>query len=300
MNSEFTLKKVAVFLLLGVALFAIPITVYLAQREQDTRSNANIVPEDSVVAVINGKQITKAQVRVVAEESNEPGDVSSDELKNALLVIEEREILDNAVNTLGIQLDQAWVDELVAEGYSQNEAKYQVLKNQVKLKAVKSRSALTVQFWNTPEAGLANLTEAERDASAKQLSDGKAALNEAETGLVRGDDPLAIGDGLISKYESLKPVLAVNGVILNGLSSSERDAASHPQVYEFGDSGLDQETQAELFKLAINDVGVVTDTTTNRGGIVFKVITANDTGADTYEQWYTKQKSSLVQNLNLL
>ncbi len=300
MNSEFTLKKVAVFLLLGVALFAIPITVYLAQREQDTRSNANVIPEDTVVAVINGKQITKAQVRVVAEESNEPGDVTSEVLKNALLVIEEREILDNAVNTLGIELDQAWVDELVAEGYSQNEARYQVLKNQVKLKAVKSRSALTVQFWNTPEAGLANLTEAERDTSKKQLSDGIAALNEAETGFVGGDDPLEIGDALISKYESLKPVLAVNGVILNGLSVSERDAAGHPQIYEFGDSGLDQETQVELFKLAINDVDVVTDTTTNRGGIVFKVITANDTGASTYDQWYTQQKASLVQDLTLL
>ena len=300
MNSEFTLKKVAVFLLLGVALFAIPITVYLAQREQDTRSNANVIPEDTVVAVINGKQITKAQVRVVAEESSEPVDVTSDVLKNALLVIEEREILDNAVNTLGIELDQAWVDELVAEGYSQNEARYQVLKNQVKLKAVKSRSALTVQFWNTPEAGLANLTEAERDTSKKQLSDGIAALNEAETGFVRGDDPLEIGDALISKYESLKPVLAVNGVILNGLSASERDAASHPQIYEFGDSGLDQETQAALFKLAINDVEVVSDTSTNRGGTVFKVVSANDDGADTFDEWYTQQKASLVQDLKLL
>ncbi len=300
MNSEFTLKKVAVFLLLGLALFAIPITVYVAQRQQDTRTRANVVSDDTVVAVVNGKQITKAQVRAVAEETNRPEDVTSDHLKSALLVIEEREILDNAVNTLGIELDSSWVSELTAEGYSENEAKYQVLKNQVVLKAVKSRAALTVQFWNTPEAGLANLTDAEKDTTRKQLSDGTAALSEAETALVRGDDPLEIGDSLIAKYESLKPVLAVNGVIVDGLSTSERDAASHPQVYQFGDSGLDQETQDALFGMQVNDVEIVADTSTNRGGIAFKVISVNDTGASTYDEWYAQQKSSLVQNLNLL
>ncbi|MBP9717069.1 MAG: hypothetical protein KBD51_03970 [Candidatus Levybacteria bacterium] len=300
MNSEFTLKKVAVFLLLGVALFAIPITVFLAQREQDTRSSANVVSEDTVVAVINGKQITKAAVRAVAEESNKPADVTPDSLKDALLVIEEREILENAVNTLGIQLDSAWVGELTAEGYSENEARYQVLKNQIIIKAVKSRSALTVQFWNTPEAGFANLTAVEKEVSEKQLSDGIAALSEAETSLVRGDNPIEIGDALIAKYESLKPVLAVNGVIVEGLNNSERDAASHPQIYQFGDSGLDQEAQSALFEMGVNDVETITDTPTNRGGIVFKVISANDTGAATYDEWYTQQKSSLVQNLNLL
>lgn len=300
MNNEFTLKKVAVFLLLGVVLFAIPITVFLAQRQQDTRSRASVVSEDTVVAVINGKQITKAQVRTIAEESNKPADVTAEHLKSALLVIEEREILDNAMNTLDIELDSSWVDELVGEGYLENEAKYQVLKNQVTLKAVKSRSAYTVQFWNTPEAGFANLTATEKEVSKKQLSDGTAALSEAETSLVRGDNPIEIGDALIAKYESLKPVLAVNGVIVDGLSNSERDAASHPQIYQFGDSGLDQETQTALFGMKVNDVETVTDTPTNRGGIVFKVISGNDTGAATYDEWYTQQKSSLVQNLNLL
>ena len=300
MNSEFTLKKVAVFLLLGVALFVIPITVYLAQREQDTRSSANVASEDTVVAVINGKQITKAAVRAVAEESNNPSDVTSDHLKNALLVIEEREILDNPVNALGIQLDTSWVDELVSDGYSQNEARYQVLKNQVTLKAVKSRAALTVQFWNTPESGLKGLTNKEKENSRKQLSDGTGALSEAEAGLVRGDDVLSIGDALISKYESLKPVLAVNGVIINGLSSSERDSSSHPQIFQFGDSGLDKETQNALFGMQANDVRVVKNTLTNRGGIVFKVVSVNDTGSATYDKWYTQQKTSLVQNLNVL
>lgn len=300
MNSDFTLKKVAVFLLLGLVLFAIPLTVYLAQRQQNTKSRANVVSEDTVVALINGKQITKAQVREVAEESNHPEDVTSDILKNALLVIEEREILDNAKNKLGIEIDSSWVDELIDEGYTEEEAKYQVLKNQVILKAVKSRSALTIQFWNTPEAGFANLTNAEKELARKQLSDGNAALSEAETAFVRGDDPLEIGESLIEKYESLDPVLAVNGVLISGLSNSERDAVSHPQIYQFGDSGLDQETQSALFKMKEKEVGIVSNTATNRGGIVFKVVTANDTGANTYDQWYTQQKSSLVQNLNLL
>ena len=165
---------------------------------------------------------------------------------------------------------------------------------------MKSRSAVTIQFWNTPQTGLASLTNAEKEASEKQLSDGIAALSEAEAALVRGDNPLEIGDSLVNKYESLRPVLAVNGVIVDSLSASERDSSSHPQIYQLGDSGLDRETQAELFGMQVNDVEIVSDTSTNRGGIAFKVVSANETGAATYDEWYTQQKSSLVQNLNIL
>lgn len=300
MNTEFTLKKVAAFLLLAIVIVAVPLTVYLAQRQQNTQSKAAVVSEDTVVAIINGKQITKAQVRIVADESNLSADVTADSLKTALAVIEEREILDNAMNTLGIKLDTDWVSELVLDGYSEQDAKYQVLRNQITVKAVKSRSALTVQFWNTPESGIANLTKQEKEDSEKQLSDGIPALSQAETGLTRGDDVLEVGDAILEKYESLKPVLAVNGLILNGLGETERISVAHPQIYPFGDSGLDAESKTALFELKANDIKTVTDTSTNRGGIVFKVITANDTGVNTYEEWYAQQKTSLVQNLNIL
>lgn len=290
----------AVLLLLGVALVAIPLTVYLAQRQQNTQSNASVVSESTVVAVINGKQIKKSDLRKVAEETNKPADITDQLLKDALLVIEEREILDNAEKTLGIELNTSWVEELVDEGYSEKDAKYQVLKNQITIKAVKSRSALTVQFWNTPESGLTGLTEKEKEDSSKQLSDGLAALAQAETGFTRGDEMLEISDAILDKYESLKPVLAVNGVLLNGIGESERISANHPQIFQLGDSGLDTESQTALFALKKDDVGIVKNTSTNRGGIVFKVISANDTGENTFDAWYAKQKTLLVQNLGVL
>lgn len=300
MIRDFKLKKVAIIFVLALIVFAIPITVYFAQQQQNTQSSASVVSEDTVVATINGKQIKKADLRLVAQEQYEAVDVDDQALKDALVTIEERAILDQAAVDFGIQLDTAWVDELVSNGTPEKVAKYQVLKNQVALKAVKNREAMTVSFWNTPVAGLNSLTQEEKDASEKQLTDGLKALDEAENGFNSGKDVLQIGDTLLSKYDSLRPVLAVNGVILNGLSDSDRVASMHPQVYEFGNSGLDRETQDAVFGLNVNDVKLISNSASNRGGIVFKVVSSNDTGANTYEEWFAQQKSSMVQELNVL
>lgn len=300
MIRDFKLKKVAIIFVLALIVFAIPITVYFAQQQQNTQSSASVVSEDTVVATINGKQIKKADLRLVAQEQYEAVDVDDQALKDALVTIEERAILDQAAVDFGIQLDTAWVDELVSNGTPEKVAKYQVLKNQVALKAVKNREAMTVSFWNTPVAGLNSLTQEEKDASEKQLTDGLKALDEAENGFNSGKDVLQIGDTLLSKYDSLRPVLAVNGVILNGLSDSDRVASMHPQVYEFGNSGLDRETQDAVFGLNVNDVKLISNSASNRGGIVFKVVSTNDNGANTYEEWFAQQKSSMVQELNVL
>ncbi len=300
MIRDFKLKKVAIIFVLALIVFAIPITVYFAQQQQNTQSSASIVSEDTVVATINGKQIKKSDLRLVAQEQYEAVDVDDQALKDALITIEERAILDQAAVDFGIQLDTAWVDELVSNGTPEKVAKYQVLKNQVALKAVKNREAMTVSFWNTPVAGLNSLTQEEKDASEKQLTDGLKALDEAENGFNSGKDVLQIGDTLLSKYDSLRPVLAVNGVILNGLSDSDRVASMHPQVYEFGNSGLDRETQDAVFGLNVNDVKLISNSASNRGGIVFKVVSSNDNGANTYEEWFAQQKSSMVQELNVL
>lgn len=296
---EITRKRLFLFGSFIVVMLAIPITVYLSQQRQDQRSQASEVPDSTVVAVINGEQITKGDVRNVAEEQYKPEDVSAQALKTALMTIAERAILEYAASEYDIEIDQEWVDELTADGYSENEAYYQVLKNQVILKAVKSRSAYTIQFWNTPESGLNSLSQEEKSLSAKQLQDGIPALSEAETALSE-KDVLEIGDNLLRKYPSLESVLAVNGYILYDLTESERIIAKRPQVYQLGDLGLDNESKSVLLGIEENGVGKVTGTETNRGGIVFKVISKNDTGAETYDVWYEAKKAELVDDLGIL
>lgn len=300
MSNEYSLKKVMVFVIFIVALVAIPLTVYLAQRQQESRSRASVVGEDAVVAVIDGVQITKAQVRKVAEENYAPGAVDAQALKDALDILSERRILDKAAKELGIKVDQDKANNLLDQEFSTTDAHYEALRDQVRSKVVKGREAVSIAFWNPPTKGSDSLTAEEKTAAAKQLTEGTAALAEAETRMKAGEDVFDIADSLLAKYPSLAPVLAVNGYVLDILDDSERELASHPRMYEFGDSGLDPETLESLFALELDEITRITDTSTNRGGVVFKLISANDAGAVTYGQWLEGQKTSLVQNLSVL
>ncbi len=301
MNNEYPLKKVAFFILFLIALFAIPLTVYLVQRQQETRSRATQVSEDSVAVVIDGQQYTKADVRKIAEEQNDPTVVDSQALKDALGVLEERKILDKAAADLGIQIDSAKVEAFKRDDYSENEAHYEVLKNQVILSAVKSRETLSIEFWNPPASGLADLTAQEKSDAGKQLSDGVPALIEAENRLKAGEDIINIGNSLLTKYPSLKDVLAVNGNILDSLSSDEKLVAQQPVVYEFGDSSLDETTLNALFAMNVDEVKRVTNTESNKGGTVLKLVSkGKEDGAKSYQDWLDQQKSSLVRDLNVL
>lgn len=300
-NNEYSLKKVAFFLLLLIALFAIPLTVYLVQRQQEIRTRATQVPEDTVVMVIDGQQYTKADVRKIAEEQNDPSTVDSEALKVALGTLEERKILDKATSELGIQIDSAQVQKLTEDDYSDLEARYEVLKNQVILAAVKSRQALSIEFWNPPADSLNSLSAAEKTAAANELRDGIPALAEAENRLKTGEEILDVGDSLIVKYPSLKPVLAINGNILDSLVDSEREEARRPRIYEFGDSNLDKETLDALFAMNVDEIRSITNTKDNRGGTVFRLASkGNDSGEPSYESWLEKQKSSLVRQVSSL
>lgn len=298
---EITRKRLFLFGSFIVVMLAIPITVYLSQQQQDQRSQASEVPDSTVVAIFDsGEQITKGQVRKVAEEQSAPSSVDAEALRVALSNLIEMKILDRAATDLEIDIDQDWVDELIEGGLSENDAYYEVLRNQVTLKAVKSRSAFTVQFWNTPASGVSSLTEEEKTLSARQLADGTPALNRAQALLGRGDDILEVGDTILTEYPSLKPVLAINGYILNGLPESERITAKRPQVYQRGDSGLDSQTQEVIFNLDEGNLASARNTESNRGGILFKIVSVNDDGAETYDEWFEGQVSELVDDLGVL
>lgn len=291
----------AIILLLGVALIGIPLTVYLGQRQQETRSRAAVTPEDGVVVVIDGIEYTKAQVRKIAEEYNDPSVVDTQSLNVALQILEERKILDKAQKDLGIQVDSSKLNTLVQAGFSQEDARYEVLKDQVILKVVRSRRAISIRFWNPPSSSLSSLTAEERTAAANELRDGTAALGEAETRLRAGEDIFEIADSLLVKYPSLVPVLGVNGYILSGMDELEKLEAKLPPTYEIGDSNLDKETLDTLFAMQVNEVSSVINTEANRGGTVFKLLTiGNNNGLGSYEIWLSGQIASLVKIVNPL
>lgn len=303
MDSEFSRKKALIVGVILLLFVAIPATVYVALQQQESRSNASDSPDTTVVAIINGEQITKGDVRKVAEENNDPTTVDDAALEAALDTLEERKILDNAKNSLGITVDQGRIDRYEAEGFSQEQAYYEALRQQVILKEVNSREALSIGFWNPPvSAGSSDLTAEEESLATEQLQSGLPALNIAQTDLENGEEVDAIADSILEDNTDLRSVLAVNGFVYYPLDSEDKILAAFPQIYEYGDSPLDDETRNILFGIsAIGGVAKAADTEANRGGNVFKLVNkGNPNGAATYQAWYDEQKSELVQELDAL
>ena len=251
-------------------MLAIPLTVYITQKQQEVRSRAAEVPDTTVVAVFNGEQITKGQVRDVAEEQNDPSSVDGQALKDALVVLAERKILDLTAEDLGIDVYSDRVNILVEnEGFSEEEARYEVLRDQIILAKVKSREALSVEFWNPPQSSLDSLTAEEKENARKELSDGIPALASAETRMKAGEN--------------------------------EKETTALPQIYEFGDSSLDQTILNALFSMEIGEVKSITNTSSNRGGTVFRLVSkGTDSGELSYEDWLDKQKGDLFSDLGVL
>lgn len=282
-------------------MLAIPVTIYTALQQKDTQTKAADVAETEVIVAINGEQITKADIRKVAEEQNDPTAVDRDALISALERLKERKILDIAANNLGITPEQSRLAKYSGAGLSDTEAKYEALKEQIILRNVNSVEAISIGYWNPPASGLKALTSSEQADASEQLTAGSPALNSIEEAMENGDDVLEIAESVMADSPELATVLAVNGYILDGLGNEDKKYAAYPIIYEFGDSPLDVGTRDIVFALSRNEIGRASNTSDNRGGSVFKVVNkGNSNGYSSYEAWLTEQKASLVQNASSL
>lgn len=301
MDTEFSRKKALVFGVLLLVFLAIPVTVYTALQQQTTSSRASEEPQTDVVAIINGEQIKKSDVRKVAEEQYPPEVVDQLALQDALLILKERKILDNAAATYGIVPDQTRVNRFKKEGFSDTAAKYQALKQQVTLAAVNSREASSIGFWNSPADGLETLSVEEQADAANQLEVGIPALVTVEAGMQNGADLVQIIEDALVDNPELAPVLALNGYIYSKLDEFTKETALYPQIYEFGSSGLNDQTRDSLFAQSEVAVISITNTKDNRAGYVFKVEKkGNVNGSNTYDEWLESQMSALVQDVGAL
>lgn len=295
MDSEFSRKKALVFGVLLLVFLAIPVTVYTALQEQTVSSKASKASENDVVVVISGEQITKAQIRAVAEEQYAPKSVDQLALQDALEILAERKILDKAAKDYKLTLDQARVDRFKKEEFSEVSSKYEALRQQVTLAAVNSREAYAISYWNPPYDGINTLTVEEQADAAIQLSKGIPALNSIEEKILAGNNLNLISQSILTEYPELLTVLSMNGYIYSILDDKGKVLASYPLIYEFGNSGLDDEVRDSLFAQSEGAVIKISDTESNRGGYVFKIKKKGNTnGARTYEEWLSGQKTNSV------
>ena len=294
---ELSKKKIFFFLALLLVIIAVPITVYLSQKSQETRSRAApVVTDSTVVATINGQNITKGDVRAVAEEQYEPTGVDAQALKDALEVLTERKVLDIEAQKKGISVDPSEIEAVVArEELSETQARYDILREKITLLNIRSRLALSIGLWAPVAADQANLDSEDKIAAQTQIKDGLKALPEIETRIKNGDDVATIAKDIIKKYPSLTEALAINGYKLVDLSEDEIKGISSPQIIEFGDSNMDSTAVNNLFSMNADEVKTISKTETNAVGGVYKIVEkGSDVGADTYDAWLNSQKSVLV------
>lgn len=301
MDSEFSRKKALVLGVLSLVFLAIPVTVYTALQQQNSTIKASGSSEEEVVAIVNGEQITKAEIRTVAEEQYAPSSVDELALQDAQEILIERKILDVAVQTYGLTLDQKRVDRFKSEEFTEIDSKYEALKQQVTLAAVNSREAYSISFWNPPSDGINTLSIEEQADAAIQLSSGIPALDLIEDSMKSGENLEIIIQDTLNVNPELTTVLSLNGYIFAPLDNFERSIASYPQIYEFGNSSVDSDVRGVLFAQSKGGVVKVSGTESNRGGYVFKVENVgNESGSSTYEDWFEDQKSTQVQIVNSL
>lgn len=280
---EITRKRLFIFGSFIVVLFAIPLTVYITQKQQEIRSQASAVPESTVIVTINGQDFTKADIRDVANEQYESSAVDDQALKDALDVLIERNILDIEAERLGVEAD------------SQAEDYYEVLQEKITLAATKSRKVLSLGFWSPKSSDQGNLSASEKQLAQILTTQGRIALSEIEPRLNAGEDILEITNSIRTKYPSISDYIALNGYRLTDSSEEEKELTAKAYVVEFGDSNMDPTVLNGVFALDVGQIRKFQATETNDGGSVFKIIEkGNDSGPTTYSQWLSGKRSALV------
>ena len=280
---EITRKRLFIFGSFIVVLIAIPLTVYISQLQQETRSQASAVPESTVIVTIDGQDFTKADIREVANEQYESSAVDDQALKDALDVLIERNILDIEAERLGVEADSE------AEDY------YEVLQEKITLAATKSRKVLSLGFWSPKSSDQGNLSASEKQLAQTLTTQGRTALSEIEPRLNAGEDILEITNSIRTKYPFLADYIALNGYRLTDLSEEEKELIAQPYTVEFGDSNMDPTVLNGVFALDVGQIRKFQVTETNDGGSVFKIIEkGNDSGPTTYSQWLSGKRSALV------
>jgi len=234
---------------------AVPVTVYLVQQQQDTRTRASVDPEFQVIVNINDEDITKADIRKVAEENYDPTLVDNTALSDALEIIKERKILDGFADENNVVVKTFEIEnKTINDDLSEINAYYDVLKDKIIESKVKSRKYNSLGCWSATDKCRQSLTDEEVATADKELAVGIPALSEIETRLKNGDAPLVIGLSVIDQNPDLIPVLAVNGYILSKIQSEHEELAKIPIFDEFGDSGLDPEILEKLYSSRVGDV----------------------------------------------
>lgn len=295
-------KKSHKKLLVGIAVLAIlavslPLTIFLTQQQQNTKSGAaNQITDATVVGSFNGQRFTVGDIRQIALE-----DYSEDQFlvdnHNALTLARdtyvERKILDKAQTDLGLTVIQDQINSLVNDtGLNQNQAKYELLKQQVILKQVNYVKAVSIGYWLPPDSAGQDYASGDQAVITQQTQEGKNAINQATDAFNTGQDVLTIANSISNNYKTLAPVLSMNGSKFALIPDADKQTASEPVLYEYGGTNFDDKTKTTLFGAPKNTVVTSVADQSSGGQVVFKIIDKGTGTFSSYANWLSQKEAN--------
>ncbi|KKR76240.1 MAG: hypothetical protein UU21_C0014G0013 [Candidatus Levybacteria bacterium GW2011_GWA2_40_8] len=292
-------KLIALGLLLILAI-ALPLTVFVSRQQQVIEQEAEepqLTPE-TIMFEINGEPFSLQNIIEVAKEQYSETDAGTKEVqKIAKDILIEREILDLTGSELGVSVSSEERAALVeASGLSENEAYYELLREKVALAKVRYIKAFSIGYWVPPPRFITEQTTEDKERSQEQLDAGPSAIDQAESGLKRNQNPLTLARSIVSNSPALSDSLSVNGYKLDSITEDEQDLLSDPEFYEYNDSNFDDATRNALFAQNVSERQVIKipANDSNGGEVVYKIVEKSDTGAGSYVEWLKSQRDSLV------
>jgi hypothetical protein len=294
-----TISKKAMAILVGLFIVvALPLTVFVSQRQQNTQTGAfQALTPDTIVAIFNGTNIYERDIEQVAAEQYDPNSIDREVLKDSFDILIERKILDFEKTQKNIEVSQDEIDQKAnQDGISQVQAQYKVLQDKITKLETKNWQAYTIGFWIPPTDEQSILTSKEKQTSKTQLSDGLKALDDIQALMQTDQAPLDIAREEIVKYPSLGSVLAVNDYLLSGVKDGgDLTNYQNANIYAYDQSKVGNPFFDTLYAMRTpNQVQKVIKEKSG-GGDVIKLLDVNpDAQFNNYDAWLKSEKQSLV------
>lgn len=283
-------KKLIVIIGIALLLIFVVAAFLLLSKKGHPVTTAQF--QDTLLATVGDQKIHKSDVITAAGEQYTPSAITSDVLKKYLDIVIERTILDQEAKKLGITITDAEIQKSIVNNKTKSPglisiAKYQLIKNALIQKQVKSVQAYLIGYWIPP------YNYQQVPLFAQERTVGKQALEEGKTLLQNGMPPLTVAQTLFEKYPLLDPIWSINGYFVNKLKDTS--LVQSPRTLTVGETDID----ASIFALKKGDIAIV-DGPNGAGASLVQIVSLNSGDFTTYESWLAEKKKTLVTTENAL
>ncbi len=306
-------KKKAL-ILIGI-IFAIlilfSITIFILTKKTSPKKPASSTintSSDKLIATIGNQKIYRSDVYNLAKKQYSEDAINEQVLKTFYNLIVERKILDIEASKLGIKVTEqeavlaarenlASKNDVIEQTYTVQK-RYDLLKEKIMSKSIKSRTAFSVDFWTAGSSyDQQEISASDKQKATKIQSQAKKAFPQIEALIKQGTAPIDAVKKIMtnSKFSDLNNIIAVNGYIVS--LTANQEVMKKPRIYTVDDKiSLGNSFYDFLFSLKKGDVRTIFSED-GAIGKIFKVTDLSNFPFDNYQQWLQKKQA---ENLKII